>query len=52
MTGFTTLLALAFGLSVDAFAAALGKGAGERATPLIGALRSSHQAELLALQRD
>ena len=39
MTGFTTLLALAFGLSVDAFAAALGKGAGERATPLIGALR-------------
>ncbi|WP_018148543.1 manganese efflux pump MntP [Henriciella marina] len=39
MTGIFTLTALAFGLSVDAFAAALGKGTGDRTSPLLGALR-------------
>ncbi|WP_084421012.1 manganese efflux pump MntP [Henriciella litoralis] len=39
MVSFLTLLALAFGLSVDAFAAALGKGAGARHTTFTGALR-------------
>lgn len=39
MSGTFTLIALAFGLSVDAFAAALGKGTGERASTLTSALR-------------
>lgn len=39
MTGIFTLIALAFGLSVDAFAAALGKGTGDRTSPLLGAVR-------------
>ena len=39
MVSFFTLVALAFGLSVDAFAAALGKGAGARHTTFPGALR-------------
>lgn len=39
MSGTFTLIALAFGLSVDAFAAALGKGTGARASTLTSALR-------------
>lgn len=39
MPGTFTLFALAFGLSVDAFAAALGKGTGERTSTLTSALR-------------
>ncbi|MCZ4297266.1 manganese efflux pump MntP family protein [Henriciella marina] len=39
MSGTFTLIALAFGLSVDAFAAALGKGTGERTSTLTSALR-------------
>ena len=39
MTGLLTLFALALSLSVDAFAAALGKGAGQTKVSLLGALR-------------
>lgn len=39
MTSLLTLIVLAFGLSVDAFAASLGKGAGEKGVGLKGALR-------------
>jgi putative Mn2+ efflux pump MntP len=39
MSSLPTLIALAIGLSVDAFAAALGKGTGVRLSPLVAALR-------------
>lgn len=39
MSGLLTLLALGFSLSVDAFAAALGKGAGMREVRFVDALR-------------